>query len=380
MSQPIIYNEFSTASGHKLIIATLNSEPTLNSLSLPMLTSLTEKLIECEKDPLTMAIWLQGTGVKAFCAGGDIRRLYEAMVAKKAGNFDSYPEEFFEAEYGCDYRLRCYPKPIICWGHGIVMGGGLGLLEASKFRIVTESSRLAMPEISIGLYPDVGGTYFLSKIKNGIGLYLGLTGARMNGHDAIVTGLATHFIKSDLKGQILSAIQNESFTMSVGENRDKLQTIFQTFADKSKADLPPSEISKHLDFIKKAVQFPTLLELAAAWKPHLDSSDPWIKSGMTNFFRGSPTSAMVIFEQLKRAGELATLKDVYMRELSMTLHFSRSADFMEGIRALIVDKDNKPRWTPATLKEVTPQMVEKFFSTAFPTGTPNPLEELPGTL
>jgi len=380
MEQPVLFNEFTTGSGHRLVVATLNSEGTLNALTLEMILSLTRKLKECEKDPLTMGIWVQGSGTKAFCAGGDIKRLYEGMKNNREDRYDPYPEEFFEAEYSCDYLFHAYPKPIIAWGNGIVMGGGLGLFAGSSIRVVTETSKVAMPEISIGLYPDVGATRFLSEMPDGMGLFLALTGARLNATDALKSGLATHAIKADLKGQILSALQKESFSMNAESNKTKIAAIFQSFADRSVQNLPQSELEKHNDLINFCSSVEAIEEIASEWKAKLDTQDPWLKTAMTNFFRGSPTSAKIILEQLKRASELGTYKEVFARELDMTLHFSKSHDFLEGVRALIIDKDNKPKWQPATLKEVGSELVDKYFTSAFPPGKKNPILELSGNV
>src|SRR5690606_15192614 len=187
-------------------IATLNVPRALNALSLEMIDLLKMQLDDWQQDARIAAVWLDAEGDKAFCAGGDVVRLYQSMVDTPTGERNHYAEAFFGREYQLDYLLHTYGKPVICWGHGIVMGGGLGLMSGCSHRVVTEKSRIAMPEITIGLHPDVGGSWFLSRMPGRTGLFLGLTGANINAADALYIGLADRAIGSGLKAQVFDAL------------------------------------------------------------------------------------------------------------------------------------------------------------------------------
>ena len=183
------FEELTGTDGARIGVASLDAEKSLNALSLPMINALSDQLDAWAKEPQIVCVLLRGNGVKAFCAGGEVRSLVEACRAHP-GEVPPLAAQFFAAEYRLDFNLHTYPKPLICWGHGYVLGGGMGLLQGASIRIVTPSSRLAMPEISIGLYPDVGASWFLSRLPGKLGLFLGLTGAHMNGRDAIDLDLA----------------------------------------------------------------------------------------------------------------------------------------------------------------------------------------------
>jgi len=343
-------------------IITLNSPKSLNSISLEMANALIAKLDEWKTNEEVHCLFLQGNE-KAFCAGGDVRRLYEALKNNPPGAVAKGALEFFIKEYTLDYTIHTYKKPIIAWGDGIVMGGGIGILVGASHRIMTEKSKLAMPEITIGLYPDVAGTWFLNRMPEGWGDYFGLTGARMNAGDALYLGLADYLIASDLKKSVMQKLMIQKWNKSSKENKNILDTIFKdlatndTFSPVKERNFFANKLSK----INSVLEFRSLLEEQAL-------QDEWIRSGLSSFKAGSPTSAMVIYEQLKR-GKNLNLKQVFCSELNLSVHFSLHADFPEGVRALLIDKDQKPNWQPATLEEVSQASVETYFTPLW-----NPLE------
>ena len=193
------------ADGARIGIATLDAPKALNALNLPMIEVLGEQLHSWASDPGVVCVLLRGNGAKAFCAGGDVRALAQACLARP-GSVPALAATFFAAEYHLDYRLHTYPKPLLCWGHGHVLGGGMGLLQGANVRIVTPSSRLAMPEISIGLYPDVGASWFLARLPGKLGLFLGLTGAPINARDALDLGLADRFFGEEQQEALLEEL------------------------------------------------------------------------------------------------------------------------------------------------------------------------------
>ncbi len=182
---------------------TLNNPKTLNALNTEMIQAMQVALDTCENDETIKAVLIQGSGEKAFCAGGDVVGMYHSMKETSAGDIPEKAAQFFTNEYKLDYRLHTFPKPLISWGNGIVMGGGIGLAAACSHRIVTENSMYAMPEVTIGLYPDVAASWFFNRMPTNIGMYLGLTGARLNASDAIFTKLADFFVLDEFKDELL---------------------------------------------------------------------------------------------------------------------------------------------------------------------------------
>lgn len=338
-------------------IITLNSEKTLNSLSLPMIIDLKNILDDWKTNDDVKAVFLQGAGEKALCAGGDVKQMHDAIKEQQAVESKSVPQEcydFFSKEYQVNYDIHTYPKPYIVWGHGIVMGGGIGLMVGGSHRIVTERSKLAMPEITIGLYPDVGGTYFLNKIQSAYGLYLGLTATRLDGGDCLYLGLADYYIKSEQKESVLEALSsidiNANWNVEVTKVLEKLS---------KENEIPDSQAAAHSEFVNGFESIQSVQEFKQILDKS-DSSDEWIAAGKKSFEAGSPSSAHIILEQLKR-GKNLSLEEVFCSELNLTCQCCIHPDFAEGVRALLVDKDQSPKWTPETLDEVTSEWIEGYF-------------------
>src|SRR5690606_3190798 len=189
----VLFEERAAGGGKRIAFAQLNAEKSLNALNQTMIDLLRPRLAAWAEDPAIACVVLSGSGDKAFCAGGDIIGLYRAM-REHPGGPNPLVERFFETEYRLDYQIHTYPKPILCWGHGIVMGGGLGLMAGASHRVATERSRIAMPELGIGFFRDVGASWFLNRMPGRLGLYLGLTGSTLNATDALYAGLADYFV------------------------------------------------------------------------------------------------------------------------------------------------------------------------------------------
>src|SRR5450830_902534 len=255
MSQPVSFEELSTHNGRRIGVATLASEKTLNALSLDMVHLLTPQLRAWAADPAIAMVLLQAQGDKAFCAGGDLQQLYRTMREHHASparddiRGNRYAAEFFEHEYRLDYEIHTYPKPILCWGHGIVMGGGIGLMAGCSHRVVTERSRLAMPEITIGLYPDVGGSWFLSRVPGKLGAFLALTGALMNAEDAKFTKLADYRIAQADKQKVIATLLQQAW--GAGDDHAVLGRLLQQAEREVAAEVvfPPSVLREHFDLI-----------------------------------------------------------------------------------------------------------------------------------
>jgi enoyl-CoA hydratase/carnithine racemase len=338
----------------KIGLARLDKPEALNALSMEMIEALHAKLLEWQSRQDIALIWLEGSGPKAFCAGGDIVRLYQSIQNK-----DSYFKDFFEKEYRLDYAIHNSPKPVICWAHGIVMGGGMGLMQGASMRIVTEKTMMAMPEIGIGLYPDVGATAFLQKCPHGVGIYLGLTGTRLNGTEAKELRLADVFISSELREKVLERLCAHDW--QVGSSKKDLQAALERslmeLEVKSEAAKPASRLD--WDWMVKLANFPDPLSLSLYLKDQKELS-PWAEHGRKTVLTGSPTSAALIFEQFKR-GKSRDLKKAFQMEWLVSVNCCLHHDFPEGIRALLIDRDNTPRWSPSEIAELKSDTIQSYF-------------------
>ncbi len=356
--QPVVFSECATASGHVVGLARLNAERSLNALNAAMIDALSERLAAWADDPRMVAVVLRGSGERAFCAGGDVLAVYRAIRAA-GGAPSAEAEAFFEAEYRLDHALHTYPKPLLVWGSGVVMGGGLGLLTGGSHRVVTETSLLAMPEITIGLYPDVAGTWFLNRMPGRVGLFVGLTGARMNAADALYTGLANTFITGDRWPALLAALDAARWRGRAEWDHATLSAALRALARESHGACPAGQIEPRREVIDEITEQPNVSAILDALRAAA-ADDPWLTTALASLEKGSPTSARVIHEQLRRGRHLS-LAECFARELGMSAQFTRGHDFPEGVRSLLVDKDRTPRWEPAELAAVDDDLVEAHF-------------------
>ena len=288
------FEELTGTDGARIGIASLDAEKSLNALSLPMINALSDKLNAWAKDPQIVCVLLRGNGAKAFCAGGEVRSLVEACRAHP-GEVPPLAAQFFAAEYRLDYSLHTYPKPLICWGHGYVLGGGMGLLQGASTRIVTPSSRLAMPEITIGLYPDVGASWFLARLPGKLGLFLGLTGAHMNGRDAIDLDLADRFLLDEQQPELIEGL----LQLNWQEQTDmQLNSLLKALQQEAVAQMPEAQ------WLPRRQQIDELLDVSdvtCAWKAislQRDSHDPLIARAAKTMSEGSPLTAHLVWEQI----------------------------------------------------------------------------------
>ena len=298
---------------------TLNRPSALNALSLGMLETLARWLDAWERDERIRLIVLRGAGEKAFCAGGDIRALHANIKANDPGVY-----RFFEVEYALDYRIHTYPKTIAAVIDGIVMGGGMGISQGADVRIVGERTRMAMPETAIGLFPDVGGSYFLSRVAGELGTYLGLVGPTLRAADAIYCGLADIYAGAAPLGEPelepVRAVIDEHFA------GDTVEGIIESLRREDRG-------------------------------PYRE----WAAKSLEALAKRSPTMLAVTLEQLRRGARLS-LADCLRMELNLIHGCFEQGDILEGIRALLVDKDNQPRWRPPELAAVARAAVDAFFT------------------
>ncbi|MHC8370723.1 enoyl-CoA hydratase/isomerase family protein [Pseudomonas sp. MDT1-85] len=350
------FEELTGTDGARIGIASLDAEKSLNALSLPMINALRDQLDAWAKEPQIVCVLLRGNGAKAFCAGGEVRSLVEACRAHP-GEVPPLAAHFFAAEYRLDFNLRTYPKPLICWGHGYVLGGGLGLLQGASIRIVTPSSRLAMPEIGIGLYPDVGASWFLSRLPGKLGLFLGLTGAQMNGRDAIDLDLADRFLRDDQQHDLLEGLLQLNWQEQTAM---QLNSLLKALQQEAIAQMPEAQ------WLPRRGQIDELLDVSdvqCAWKAIStlrDHCDPLLGRAARTMTEGSPLTAHLVWEQIVRARHLS-LAQVFQMEYTMSLNCCRHPEFSEGVRARLIDKDQKPRWHWSDINTVPEATVEAHF-------------------
>jgi enoyl-CoA hydratase/carnithine racemase len=342
------------AGRHTIGLVELNNARVLNALTLGMFQAIEEQLLAWEAQSDLACVVFHASSDKAFCAGGDVKTLVSEL--KTSGALQR-AADFFAVEYFVDYRIHTYPKPVLCWADGMTMGGGIGLMNGASSRVVTERTIMAMPEMSIGLYPDVGGTRFLNQMPDGLGLFLGLTSARFDSTDAVAIGMADFEIPSEKKATVIAGLKDLRWTPDGLENKTLLQHYLEGFAEPTAAKSPA--ILERLDVIQRLTNKNSSEAVHAALRAW-QGDDPWLRDAIQSYLRGSPTSAKVIFQQLSR-GKTLCLKETFLREWDMSLNFCARSDFLEGVRARLIDKDQTPRWNPATFEGVSDQEVERFF-------------------
>lgn len=387
MTAPVLFEERAAANGMRFGIATLNSPQTLNGLSLEMVELLAARLDAWARDPGVALVVLQGAGEKAFCAGGDLHGLYRSMTenAGKGPWANAYARRFFELEYRLDYRIHTYPKPVLCWGHGIVMGGGIGLMMGASHRVVSEASRLAMPEVSIGLFPDVGGSWLLNRMPGRIGMFLALTGAQLNTADAFFAGLADFRLDHADWPKLLESLQDQPWAgqAQAAPDSDAIppRSINDGLLRRALTALEPQtpmdagHLRQHSFLINNLCSGNRLDEIYEELAALKDHDDPWLARAASTMLAGSPGSVRLSFA-LQQRMRLRSLDDVFRAEYIAALACAAHGDFAEGIRALLIDKDKRPRWNPAVLDVATDAWVQKFFDEPWPEGQPHPLDDL----
>ncbi|EHS53345.1 Enoyl-CoA hydratase/isomerase [Rhizobium sp. PDO1-076] len=344
-------NEILTARKGALGLIALNRPRVLNSLSHEMVVDFGKALNAFETDPQVAAVLVTGEGERGLCAGGDIRMFYESG---KAG--DGKASAFLRAEYRLNARIARSAKPYIVVMDGITMGGGVGVSSHGSHRIVTETTKLAMPETGIGFFPDIGASWLLSRAPGELGTWMGLTGEAINGADAISAGFADWFVPHDRIAELLGKLAKLPLP-ALG------QTIASTIRDFT-VDGPTGPFCEGRQLIDRCFSFDTVEEIVAALER--ETSELAAKTLVTRTLAAmrakSPTSLKVTLRMLREARRSKDLETCLEREFAGTLQVVKVPDFYEGIRAAIIDKDRNPKWSPARLEDVAPQSVEAFFT------------------
>lgn len=330
----------------QLGVITLNRPHALNALNHTMFIALRENLQAWSQDETIKAVVIQAVEGRAFCAGGDIKSVYERRKIN-----DNKVLDLFGEEYRMNQCIYHFPKPYIALMDGITMGGGVGISIHGSHRVATERYLFAMPETRIGFYPDVGASYFLPRLPHKIGFYLGLTGARLNYADCYELGMIDHIVKAES----FSDIRNDLINTPLEKHADA--TVSDILNQYSVA-VEKSSIMDHINEIDLCFAKKNMEDIMQALE-HYPSA--WCEEVMNALIQASPTSLKVTLRQLQEGAKLV-FDDCMKQEYRMTAHFLHGHDFYEGIRAVLIDKDNKPHWKPATLEEVKASDVDQYFS------------------
>jgi len=345
-----VHQEILSEIRNHVAFITLNRPAALNALSLDMLVQLRNVLTRYAADHEVRAVLINGAGDKAFCAGGDIRAMYQSF--KESG---SLHREFFITEYPLDYLLYSYPKPYAVLMDGITMGGGMGIAQGSTLRVVGDRTRIAMPEVAIGFFPDVGASFFLSRVPGALGTYLALTGVQIRGADALYCQLADVYLPQ-------AAIESLSADLAaLNWSADPSTDLRRLIHAKAAVGLPAPSLSLLRPGIDEHFSEPTVRAiLASLEKDSRAEYADWARQTAALMRTRSPTMLCVTLRQLQ-LGKGMPLAACFRMELAMAKQCFEQGDFLEGVRALIIDKDNSPHWTPSRIEDVTDVMVDAFF-------------------
>ena len=327
-------------------IIRLNRPKAINAMTLEMSLGIDAALDRFEADPAVAVVLLEGAGERGLCAGGDIRALYDS--AKVNGDLGKI---LWREEYILNARIAKFKKPYIAFMDGIVMGGGVGLSAHGRHRVVTERTKLAMPEVGLGFFPDVGGTFLLSHAPGEIGTYFGLTGQTMNGPDAVYAGFADAVVLSGRLGALREALTK----VAPGTPSSDIETLINGFATGETAG-PVATLEPRID---QWFGFDRMEDIVAALKR--DASELALAT-LKTLGEKSPRGMVVTLKLLRLARSASSLEECLVREYRAALEVFRSDDFREGVRAAVIDKDRNPKWSPPAIEDVTPEMIAPYFA------------------
>lgn len=388
---PVLFHRYETDCGHIIAEITLNDPKSLNALSVDICQLMSAQLIEWQNDDKVAAVLLRGAGDKAFCAGGNIRKLYDSMNQNTATDPSKLPPnpyatEFFGSEYDLYRQMHFFPKPLILWGDGIIMGGGMGLMAACSHRIVTPNTRFAMPEITIGLFPDATGSWFLQRMPAKMGLFLGLTGAQCHGIDAKLINLAEYVMPSSSYEQVVSELRAANWRSKRPET-DRLRhggaiaSRVLSAIEHQHAHNMAIESSKLVDYwqaIHTLMNSGGLKDIDAILQDddklaHLDgafAADPWTQRAVATYRKGCAVTAALTYEIYHKVAGLSLEQILYI-ETNVAVNCANRPDFKEGIRALLIDKDRNPTWSRTLAECLTPEgqaYIGAHFDNPYPEG------------
>lgn len=319
----------------------LNRPKAIHALNTGMCAAILDALTAWRDDTAVEAVMIDHAEGRGFCAGGDIR-----MIAESGAGDGSAARDFFRVEYRMNHALFTYAKPIVAFMDGITMGGGVGISQPAKYRVATENTKLAMPETGIGLFPDVGGGWYLSRLAGRIGQYLALTGHRLDGAECLALGLASHYLHSDALVDAKARIIADPQTIEA-----VLEALSSPALDAC--------ILAHRGAIDRLFASDKLEDVLAALEA---DSGEWATQQLATLGTKSPQTMKVSLKLLLDGKAMPTFEDEMRQEFAVGSHVVQRHDFIEGVRALIIDKDNAPKWNPATAEEVSDHLIDQIFA------------------
>jgi enoyl-CoA hydratase/carnithine racemase len=348
---------FERSADSAVAIATLNRPKQLNALTLEMCQLLLVQLQAWSADDSVRCVVLQGAGEKGFCAGGDVAEVIRNVRAGGDNRFD-YGDEFFTVEYALDLFIHTYPKPLIALSHGVCMGGGVGLIAGASHVVFVTGSKIAMPEIHIGLFPDVGGGYFLNDTRNGVGKLMALTGCIIGEGEAIHADLGHFVIPAIAQSSFIAQIAAIKWTQDREENDELITECILAMDDGSVSLSGPlanfAEETMQLNRCATVIAYREALNALAV-------REPYFANAAKNLNQGSPTAAHVTFAYLQYSKSLE-IDEVLALDLILAKQFQRHHDFTEGVRALLIDKDKTPKWSPPEWHAISQTLVDAHFA------------------
>lgn len=326
---------------------TLTRPSALHALNTPMCDAILAALTAWKSDPAIHIVWIDHQeGTRGFCAGGDIR-----MLAESGAGDATEARAFFRTEYRMNVAIETFPKPILSILDGVTMGGGVGLSVHGSHRVATERTLFAMPETGIGLFPDVGGGWFLPRLEGELGTWLALTGARLKGADVAAARVATHFLPSELVPALGKQLEAADFSV---DGAAMLNEILRGLTHA----VPAPSYAAHLETINRCFAFDTAEEIVAALEA---DGGEWAQAELASLRAKSPETVKVSLRQLREGAKLTSFEDNMRMEYRIGWRKVQSRDFQEGVRAVIIDKDNAPVWSPARLEDVSETDVARYF-------------------
>ena len=338
------HDEVLTSVRGGLGVITLNRPQAVNALSYNMIGLLDEALTSFETNDAIHAVLIQGSGDRGLCSGGDVVSLHDSAAKNDLAGI----VPFFRDEYTLDHRIYAYSKPYIAIMNGLVLGGGVGIAVSGSHRVVTDSTRLGMPEVGIGFSPDVGGPYYLANAPCNVGNYMALTGTHISGADAVYTGMADVLVPDARLDELIERLEHVQGPNHVGD-------ILAEFNQPA-----PSALETEAHWIETAFGQNSVEDIITAVRETAEQGNEVAHKALKALQRNSPTGMKVALEAIRRA-KTQTLAETLTQDLRTTMHAVAGPDLAEGIRAQLIDKDRNPQWSPATLEEVTDELVEAFF-------------------
>ncbi len=362
MTDSVLFEEVSSNGQNAIGVILLNSEATLNAIDLQMTDQIMEQLISWQNNDRIVAIFIHSSGEKSFCPGGDIQQIYHSMVEQSASNCE-YAEEFFIRFYRLVYFVHTYCKPTIVWGNGYAMGGGLGVLAGCKHRIATENTCIAMPEVRIGLFPDAGGSYFLNRMPGYCGRFLALTGISINATDSIYSGITDYFISTNKRFEILTALTKIDWQRDKNMDDTSIKQLLSSFQEQHKEqdqqNLPTAKLKSHRHIIDQLCQGDDVNMIIQRISNYI-TNDEWMIKAQKGLSKDSPLAIKWIFKQLQLTAN-CSLKQVFEKEMILATNIVHHGEFAEGIRALIIEKDQQPNWKFKSLDQVQDRDIDPLF-------------------